>query len=113
MLVSTGWLDISPHPPLKVKHDIQHVYLAIEGYKYECGAPLVPITLTDGTELNPEIQVLDEYGQVYNLKGLTVVGTLTGFSARLPRDRVYTKVKIRGDQSFRCYKIYWECARLK
>jgi hypothetical protein len=113
VLISADWLNISPRPPLKVKHDVQHVYLAIENYKHDRAAPLRPITLTDGTELNPEIQVLDEYGQVYNLKGLTVVGTVVGFSTDFQSDRVYTEVKIRSDKPFHCTKVYWECSRLK
>ena len=113
VLISADWLDIFPRPPLKAKHDVQHVYLAIEGYKHDVDDNLRPITLTDGTELDPEIQVLDEYGQVYNLRGLTVVGTWVGFSADFPRDRVYTAVKIRGNKPFRCSKVYWGCSKLK
>jgi hypothetical protein len=111
--ISTDWLSISPRPPLKVKHHVQHVYLAIEGYQYDLATPLRPVMLTDGTELNPEIQVLDEYGQVYNLTGLAGEGNLLGFSARFPRDRFYTEVKIRGDKPFRCSSVYWECSQLK
>jgi hypothetical protein len=110
VLVSADWLDVFPRPPLKVEHDVQHVYLAIEGCKYNSHRSLKPITLKDGTELNPEIQVLDEYGEVYNLQGLTVVGDLVGFSTHFPRDRVYTEVKIRNDKPFHCSKVYWKCS---
>jgi hypothetical protein len=77
------------------------------------GAPLVPLTLKDGTELHPELQVIDEYGKVYHLSGLTLIGSLVGFGAKFPRDRTYTGVKIRSDQAFRCSKVYWDCSRLK
>lgn len=113
VLISTDWLDIQPGPPLKVKHDVQHVYLAIEGYKHDLEDPLIPITLEDGTTLNPEIQVIDEDGRVYKLKGLAIVGTLVGFRAKFPRDGVYTRVMIRGDKPFRCSNVYWECSRMK
>ena len=113
VLISAAWLDIWPHPPLKARLDVQNVFLVIEGYKYELGAPLVPLTLKDGTELHPELQVIDEYGKVYHLSGLTLIGSLVGFGAKFPRDRTYTGVKIRSDQAFRCSKVYWDCSRLK
>ena len=113
VLISSDWLEISPRPNLKARHHVQYVYLAIEGYDPDRFAPLGPITLPDGTELNPEVQVLDDYGQVYSLKGLSRIGSLVGFGASFPQERFYTAVRIRGDKSFRCSKVYWECSRLK
>jgi hypothetical protein len=110
--ICPDWLEILPRPSLNAKHHVQHVYLAIEGYEPDRIAPF-PIRLKDGSELNPEVQVLDEYGQVYNLKWRSLIGSLVGFGADFPRDRLYTSVRIRCDKSFRCSTVYWECARLK
>ncbi len=78
LLVSSEWTEIIPQPSMKIKRNFQEILLYIDDYKWNTKAPieetpegrkpdLSKIILLDGTILNPEIQIIDQYGNKYDL----------------------------------------------
>jgi|ERR1041384_1906468 hypothetical protein len=115
--ISSDWIEITPEPPLKARNLTQTVILYIEGYKRDIADTRQQIIMPNGTVLNPEVQVIDEYGNVYPLKVGQWLSNGVGFtrdfdagsSSKFPQDRTYTKVRIRSDRPFRISKVFWEC----
>jgi len=73
--------------------------------------------MPDQTVINPEIQVIDQYGNTY---GLVYAGARRGMPAydlpypnEWPRDREYKIVRIRSPRSIKCKAIYWFCESTK
>jgi hypothetical protein len=121
--ISTDWLETTPQPPLKATKQIQYLIISVEGYKRNLHRNFedksMQIKLPDGTEINPEVQIVDEYGKVYSLKPTLFTPGGMGFGgdfdshSSFPQDRSYTKVKIRSDKSFKASKVTWGCMNQK
>ena len=104
------WLDISPKPPLTAERQIQQVILTF-------AIPMQPeyrtwgVVLSDGTIAVPNAQLIDEYGNVFDLKcsGLDRGGI--GFSSAqdLPKDRTYRSVRIKANKPIRLSNVHWKC----
>ncbi|HEY0457818.1 MAG TPA: hypothetical protein VGC97_01625 [Pyrinomonadaceae bacterium] len=124
--ISSEWTVIKPESPMKTKRDFQSVLLNIEGCKTH--GKKSDLILPDGTIVNPELEILDEYGNNYPLDSKSgVVNNYdsesdtfelysAGFSKKggeLPEDRVYTEVRIRSDKPFVASKIIWYNYNLK
>jgi hypothetical protein len=125
--VSSEWLEIQPKPSLKSSKMSQYITLDVEGAKRSVNpdgsigdASLRDwnkIELLNGALATPEVQVVDEYGKVYNLhasmeyrdgKGYTIDfdgSRMTHF----PQDKVYRMVRIRSDVPIHCKRIIWYC----
>jgi hypothetical protein len=120
--VTQEWQDFSPAKPLRIRRQTQRVDLNIVGYKFDLGEQLPwKVTLQDGTVVNPEVQVIDEYGNTFEMQDSTRVGDTVGLTparrtegaTTFPNDRTYTKVRIRSDVPFRCSSIVWTNKDLK
>ena len=115
--ISSEWVEITPRPPLKARNRTQTVILYIDGYKRDIADTRSQIIMPDGTVLNPEVEVIDEYGKVYPLRIGQWLSGGVGFSrdsdpgsnSRFPQDRTYSKVRIRSAQPFKVVKVFWEC----
>lgn len=117
--INSVWTEIIPQNPLKIVKRLQKIYLEIECEQNENQEENVWY-LEDGTIINPQVQLIDEFGNTYDLEGgNAAVKPITsdlwkasklGFSYRLgklPTDRKYTKIRVRNDQTFTCSKITW------
>jgi hypothetical protein len=125
--VSAEWLEFEPSPALTSSKMSQYITLDVEGAKRGVNpdgsigdtspGDWNKIELSNGALATPEVQVVDEYGKVYNLhasmeyrdgKGYTIdfdSSKMTHF----PQDRVYRMVRIRSDVPIYCKRIIWHC----
>lgn len=114
--VTPEWQEIVPEIPLTVNRDRQTVYLVIDGFNREIGDPEWNIKLPDGAIAKPEVQVVDDAGNIYELTGRSWAGSSAGFSigkpmgivSDLPLFRTYPKIRIRSNVGFTCSKIIWD-----
>lgn len=110
ILITSDWLEITPKNPLEVTKLVQEIVLSIENYENDIHTnDFRNIKLADGTAINPEVQIVDENGKIYQLRDGTRLGNLVGFTPNqgFPRKVTFKTVRIRSDKSFRCKKIYW------
>lgn len=114
--VTPEWQEIVPQAPLTVSRSRQTVYLMIDGFDREIGNPGWDIKMPDGSVTKPEIQIVDDSGNVYDLSARSWAGSSAGFSlakpmgavSDLPLDRTYPKIRIRSNAGFTCSKIIWD-----
>jgi hypothetical protein len=118
------WVEFHPEPYLKPDNDWQEVGLELErpfntdffdkGKGPNKGKGIL---MPDGDVINPEIEVVDQNGNVFALVwvGAFVPGNGKGGTARydrpypqkFPRDREYKAVRIRSSRTIKCKAIYW------
>lgn len=65
--VTPEWQEIVPQTPLTVSRSRQTIYLMIDGFDREIVDPGWDIELPDGSVAKPEIQIVDDAGNVYEL----------------------------------------------
>lgn len=114
--ITNEWTEITSENPLKPTKLVQEVQLLINGYEREIGNPdFGHITLTDGTKITPEVEIVDENGKSYKLKDGHRVDNFVGFSVddkihgsfEFPKNVSYKIIRIRSDKPFFCEKIIW------
>jgi len=114
--ITTQWLEITPAPALKPAGKASLLILELEGdYTPDFQAQM--LRFPDGTLGMPEVQLVDQQGNVFPLHflmvhhrdrtGSNVMGG-AGFGAPdLPTDRSYGKVRVRSEKPMKCSKIIW------
>ena len=114
--ITSQWLEIGPAPALKPSGKQSLVILELEGdYTPDFQAQM--LRFPDGTLGMPDVQLVDQQGNVFPLHflmvhhrdrtGSSVMGG-AGFGAPdLPSDRSYVKVRVRSDKPMKCSKIVW------
>jgi hypothetical protein len=114
--VTSQWLEITPAPVLKPSGKTSLVILELEGdYTPDFQAQM--LRFPDGALGMPEVQLVDEQGNVFPLRflmvhhrdrtGSNVMGGAGFGSPDLPKDRSYGKVRVRSDKPIKCSKIIW------
>jgi hypothetical protein len=114
--MTSQWLEIGPVPALKPSGKQSLVILELEG-DYTPDFQSQMLRFPDGSLGMPEVQLLDQQGNVFPLHflmvhhrdrtGSNVMGG-AGFGAPdLPTDRSYGKVRVRSDKPIKCSKIIW------
>jgi hypothetical protein len=114
--ITSPWLEIGPVPALKPSGKQSLVILELEG-DYTPDFQSQMLRFPDGSLGMPEVQLLDQQGNVFPLHflmvhhrdrtGSNVMGG-AGFGAPdLPTDRSYGKVRVRSDKPIKCSKIIW------
>ena len=112
--VSTDWLEITPRPPLKATKQVQHLIILVDGYSRSLDDTRNRLPLPDGTLADPEVEVVDESGNVYQLHPSLLVSAGVGYTGHyaqrssLPQNKSFIKIRIRSDKPFRASKIIWE-----
>ena len=105
---------LKPAPPLKPSRQQQMIVLVfappLELDLQSWGGRLV-----DGTIAMPEVEVVNEYGSIYNLNSPTFIGnTERAFSkSGPPTDRVYVEVRMRSDHPNTSQRVIWRCHNMK
>jgi hypothetical protein len=114
--ISTDWMEITPRPPLRAKKERQRLQILVDGYQ-RGDEDRNWIRLPDRRIANPEVEIWDEYGKVYDLRPSSLITSGVGFTGKFaprssfPQDRFYTKVRIRSDKPFKASKVIWECTK--
>lgn len=122
IVVGKEWVEFHPERPLKAEKTIQFVVVDLEP-PLKCdilGEGDGPdrgkgILMPDGDVINPEVEVVDQYGNTFSLVWRGARGGLSSPAYRLPypnelpQDREYKVVRIRSPKPIRCKAIYWLC----
>jgi hypothetical protein len=114
--ITSAWLEIKADPALKVSGKTPLVILKLEDdYAPDFGSQ--KLRYPDGTMGAPDVQLIDNQGNVYPLhflmaqhrdrSGSNAMGGAGFGNLDLPRDRSYGTLRIRSDQPMKCYKIIW------
>jgi len=115
--VSSEWFEITPDSAMKPKKQVQEVVFVIDGYKSDFSDKTFQIKLPDGTIVNPDVQILDEFGNVYELKHSGFLNNDINYTPKnslgFLEDRNYSKIRIRSDKPFQISKVIWRNANLK
>lgn len=118
--VGDQWVELSPESPLKAEKTFQWIVLDLEpplrGDLYNDGKGPnkgAGILMPNGEIVNPEIEVIDQYGNRFNLVWRGGFGFEPGYRlphpGEFPRDRQYKAVRIRSSVPIKCKAIYWFC----
>jgi hypothetical protein len=113
---SSEWVEITPKEPLQSQRQIQQIILYLEK-PIKKDENSWKIVLADGSAVMPEVQLVDQHGNRFDLTDPVFIYPaalpsymLRGFGIQdLPRDRVYPKVRIRSDKPFQISKVVWRC----
>ena len=115
--LSSQWLEITMKEPLRPERDRQKIIIDIEPpVKLEPSGPSMGLVLPDGSVVIPEVQLIDQDGNIYNLTSPSASFEASpggawqrGFGRvePLPKNKVYTAVRIRCEKPVRCSRIRW------
>jgi len=122
--IGEEWIEIEPASPLKAEKDLQMIFLELEpplkGDVYNEGKEPNKgkgILMPDGEVINPEIEVLDQYGNKFKLVYSGGIGFKPTYDLpypdKWPRDREYKTIRIRSPKPIKCKAIYWFCESRK
>jgi hypothetical protein len=111
--ISSEWIEILPEEPLKPEREVQQVLIWF-AQPYTTGVN--GITSPDGHTFSPEVQLIDQRGNAYNLRISAIDSSGIGLSCckeqgyqSLPKDRNYRAVRIRSDRLVNGSKVVWRC----
>ena len=114
--ITSQWLEIKPAPVLKPSGKTSLVILELEGdYTPDFQAQM--LRFPDGALGMPDVQLVDEQGNVFPLHflmvhhrdrtGSNVMGGAGFGDPGLLTDRSYSKVRVRSDKPMKCSRIFW------
>jgi hypothetical protein len=66
--IGPDWWEIVPQPPLKIQKRFQHLLLVTDGYDQRLGHTTHQILLSNGTLIEPEIEIVDKNGKSQRLE---------------------------------------------
>ena len=117
--ISSEPTEITPEKLLIGRKSVQHISLLIDEYKPDINDPDRRIKLTDGTIVNPRIELVDKDDQVHPLEisGLSwsqdrVEVDFGGIDEMSVPKKRYKTVRISSDKPFRC-SVFWKDFNLK
>lgn len=107
--ITMDWVEITPKKPLRAERQIQYLTLDMaEAFTpdYKLGG----MRFADGAIAIPEVELIDQSGRTYSLNhsGMNEKG-IVFFMPDLPKDRLYSVVRIRSDKPIKVSRIYWRC----
>ena len=108
--ITQDWTGIPIEPAINAKYRQQYISLEIPNIKWD--AKFDAIYLEDGTTLMPELELVDEHGNVQRLR---LSGRVRKNSVQavfrpvedFEKGRNFTMVRIRSDVPFRCNEMMW------
>ena len=115
--LSTEWTEFVPPKPLRPTKQSQEIVLDVDPSEglVEDNLHLDRMELSNGVLLRPQIQLVDSRGNIfdaevsrYPVPSLYRNG-LSGYVSNLPKDREFTKVRVRSDSPVRLSRIVWHC----
>src|SRR6266478_7291487 len=114
--VSLGneWLEVVPQRPLKCERYVTEVVIWFAREYTTCGCCPGGIKFPDGTTVTPQVQLVSEDNELFELTeaGLSDTGMSLGKrdvnrDPALPRNKSFVKVRIRSDKPIECRQIVW------
>jgi hypothetical protein len=123
--ISSEWIELHPPSGLKAEKTFQWVQLELEPpFKDDFyGDGKGPnkgkgILMPDGEITNPEIEVIDQYGNVFKpiwggSEGTEFPKYDLRYPDKLPTDREYKMVRLRSSRPIKCKAVYWYCESSK
>jgi len=115
--ISDEWLEITPQEPLKAEREVSQIVLWFAEQTKVCSPRPRGIVGNDGAVFEPEVEIVDQGGGVYKLKedGLGETGISyrwfgennSQFNVSLPKDKTYTKVRIKSIEPIKCSSVVW------
>jgi hypothetical protein len=117
--ISSQWVTITSNKPLKHKKDYQDLVLEVAAPLKEDNLNSEHMELKDGTIFHPEAQIVDQFGNAYNLKLARAPtpsyhsNSVAASTFELPADRSYTQVRLRSDQPLHLSRVLWHCVNGK
>lgn len=102
--ISSDWVELMPKQPLKSTRWTQSLILEL--------SPDMPAATANLSvpHPQPEVELIDEYRNTYRLHVAGKDSRVIVFSSELvplPRDRVYSKVRLGSDSPVVCSRIVW------
>jgi len=103
---------------VKPTYNSQAIYLRPVDFKVDRNANGFEIRLPDGTVVEPEVEIYDEHGKMFQMN---IAGFAMGWNddvefsheakdnnyMALPKNMIYTSLRIRSDVPFICERIMW------
>ena len=110
--ISSEWIEILPEEPLEPEREVQQVLIWFaQPYTTNINGIISP----DGHTFYPEVQLIDQRGNAYNLRLSAISSSGIGLSCckegnqSLPRDIKYRAVRIRSDRPVNGSQVVWRC----
>jgi len=110
--ISSEWMEILPKEPLKPEREVQEILIWFaQPYTTDFNGIISP----DGHTFYPEVQLIDQRGDAYNLRISAISSSGIGLSCckeghqPLPKDRNYRAVRLRSDRPVNGSKVVWRC----
>jgi hypothetical protein len=124
MTIRDEWQEFHADPLLKAEKNLQMVLLDLgapfrnDFYKEGTGPDKGSGILMPEGDDNPEIQVIDESGNTFNLVYAGARRTFLPvydlpYPNKWARDRGYKTIRIRSSRPIKCKAIYWFCDSVK
>jgi hypothetical protein len=115
-VLSDEWLEIVPDKPLRPERIVQQIIIYVDK-PVTMDRDSWDLVLPDGSRVSPEVELVDEDGNIYELTVPSAVENPNsneafqrGFGLRgLPKDKVYRAVRIKSAKPVRVLKIVWRC----
>jgi hypothetical protein len=122
--IGNDWIELQPKASVKADWDLQYVVLDLEppftddSYKVGSGPNKgLGILMPDGEVINPEIEVVDQYGNHFSFVYAGSTGAFRNPDTKyayskvdeFPRDREYKTVRIRSRRPIKVRAVYWFC----
>lgn len=114
--VSLGneWLEVVPQRALKCERYSTEVVIWFATEYTTCGCCPGGIKFPDGSIVSPQVQLVSEDNEVFELREAGLSDTGMAFSRHgaddrpnLPRNKSFVKVRIRSDKPIECRQIVW------
>lgn len=118
LLVAGEWTDVAIDPAVTAAKQVQSINLRIDDFRADRDANGSDIKLPDGTVVEPEIELYDEFANKVDFRHSGFVrktydDVVFSPDSELPKDRRFTKLRIRSNVPFSCGEIYWMDHNLK
>jgi hypothetical protein len=115
-VLSDEWLEIVPDKPLRPERIVQEIIIYVDKPVTK-DRDFWDLVLPDGSRVTPEVELVDEDGNIYKLTLPSAVENPNsieafqrGFGLRgLPKDKVYRTVRIKSAKPVKVLKIVWRC----
>ncbi len=125
LTIDDQWIELQAKTPLKADKTFQYVVLELEPpFKFDLLSDGrgpdkgKGILMPDGEVINPEIEVIDQNGNSFRLIYAGGTGAFRSsddtkygypYPNELPRDRFYSRIRIRSHLPIKVKTIYWFC----
>ena len=115
-LLAADGVEITPPKPLRAERVVQQVVLYVEK-PVKATRDTFELILPDGSKVIPEVQLVDEHGNLYDLTEPSEILNPNSPEAlqrafgrwNLPKDKLYRSVRIKSAKPVPVAKIVWRC----